>query len=91
LDYIFFLAINAHNEGPFDKLSRITLTAHLGGKEFTQKVIENCTVYLKKNCLYTQEEEKATKEFQKLFEPIDLPPGTTIFFTYCASGQLMVS
>jgi Chalcone-flavanone isomerase len=65
--------------------------AHLGGKEFAQTVIENCTVYLKKRCLYSQEEEKAAKELLKFFEPIDLPPGSTVFFTYSSSGHLMVS
>ncbi|KAJ3685662.1 hypothetical protein LUZ61_014826 [Rhynchospora tenuis] len=77
--------------GPFDKLSQVTLVAHLSGSQFVQKVAENCRTFLKKKNLYSQKEETAVVEFEKLFEPIDLPPGSTIFFAHCASGQLMVT
>ncbi|KAJ4770702.1 Chalcone-flavonone isomerase family protein [Rhynchospora pubera] len=76
---------------PFDKLSQVTLVAHLSGSQFVQKVAENCRTFMKKENLYSQKEEKAAIEFEKLFEPIDLPPGSTIFFTHCSSGQLKVT
>ncbi|KAJ1690326.1 hypothetical protein LUZ63_014481 [Rhynchospora breviuscula] len=86
-----FQNLPVEDMSPFDKLSQVTLVAHLSGSQFVQKVAENCRTFMKKKNLYSQKEEKAAIEFEKLFEPIDLPPGSTIFFTHCASGQLKVT
>jgi chalcone isomerase len=77
--------------GPFDRASQITLVAPLDGKEFARLVVKSCTEILKKNGLYSQKEEKECEELKKFFEPINLPPGSTVFFTYCTSGHLMVT
>lgn len=78
------------HSGPFDRASQITLVVPLDGKEFARLVVKNCTEILKKNGLYSPKEEKEAEKFKKFFEPISLPPGSAVFFTYCASGHLMV-
>ena len=63
----------------------------LTGKEYSEKVAENCVAYLKAVRTYTNAEAKAVTKFLMVFKNETFPPGASVLFTQSTHGSLMVS
>lgn len=76
--------------GPFEKFTRVTTILPLTGKQYSEKVAENCVAYWKAIGSYTDEEAKAIDKFLEVFKDEDFPPGSSILFTQSSAGSLTV-
>nr|GMD54573.1 chalcone isomerase [Ipomoea batatas] len=74
--------------GPFEKLTRITMILPLSGKQYSEKVSENCVAFWKAAGIYGDAESKAIEKFNDVFSDQMFPPGASIFFTQSPLGSL---
>ncbi|XP_031114949.1 chalcone--flavonone isomerase [Ipomoea triloba] len=77
--------------GPFEKLTRITMILPLSGKQYSEKVSENCVAFWKAAGIYGDAESKAIEKFNDVFSDQMFPPGASIFFTQSPLGSLTIS
>lgn len=63
----------------------------LTGKQYSEKVAENCTAYWKAVGKYSEAESEAIAKFLRIFEDETFPPGASILFTQSPAGSLTVS
>ncbi|PSS33463.1 Chalcone--flavonone isomerase [Actinidia chinensis var. chinensis] len=77
--------------GPFGKFTQVRMILPLTGKEYSEKVAENCVVYLKAVGTYTNGEAKAVTKFLKVFKNETFPPGASVLFTQSTHGSLTIS
>ena len=63
----------------------------LTGKQYSEKVTENCVAYWKAVGIYTDAEAKAVEKFIEVFKDETFPPGASIMFTQSPHGSLTVS
>ncbi|KAL3523749.1 hypothetical protein ACH5RR_016583 [Cinchona calisaya] len=77
--------------GPFEKFIRVTTILPLTGKQYSEKVAENCTAYWKAVGIYTDEEGKAIEKFLEIFKNESFPPGASILFTQSPHGSLTIT
>ncbi|KAK1378125.1 Chalcone-flavonone isomerase family protein [Heracleum sosnowskyi] len=76
--------------GPFDKFTRVTTILPLTGKQYSEKVAENCVAHWKAIGSYTDEEAKAIDKFLEVFKDENFPPGSSILFTQSSAGSLTI-
>ncbi|KAI3449527.1 hypothetical protein Pfo_006192 [Paulownia fortunei] len=77
--------------GPFEKFTKVTTILPLTGKQYSEKVAENCVAYWKAIGKYTDAESEATKKFLEVFKDETFPPGASILFTQSPVGSLTIS
>ncbi|GFY84618.1 chalcone-flavanone isomerase family protein [Actinidia rufa] len=77
--------------GPFGKFTQVRMILPLTGKEYSEKVAENCVAYLKAVGTYTNAEAKAVTKFLKVFKNETFPPGASVLFTQSTHGSLTIS
>lgn len=63
----------------------------LTGKQYSEKVVENCVAYWKGVGTYTDDEANAVEQFLEVFKDETFPPGASILFTQSPLGSLTVS
>ena len=62
----------------------------LTGRQYSEKVAENCSAYWKAVGIYTDAEGKAIEMFLDIFQNESFPPGASILFTQSPLGSLTV-
>lgn len=62
----------------------------LTGKQYSEKVVENCAAYWKAIGAYSDAEAKALDKFLEVFQTESFPPGASILFTQAPLGSLTV-
>lgn len=77
--------------GPFEKFTRVTMILPLTGRQYSEKVAENCTAFWKAAGVYTDAEHKAIEMFLDIFQNESFPPGASILFTQSPLGSLTIS
>ncbi|CDP00020.1 unnamed protein product [Coffea canephora] len=77
--------------GPFEKFIRVTMILPLTGRQYSEKVAENCAAYWKAVGIYTDAEGKAIEMFLDIFQNESFPPGASILFTQSPLGSLTIS
>ncbi|KAK3034453.1 hypothetical protein RJ639_034690 [Escallonia herrerae] len=77
--------------GPFEKFTQVTMILPLTGKQYSEKVAENCVAHWKAVGTYTDAEEKAVEKFLEVFKDETFPPGASILFTLLPHGSLAIS
>ncbi|GFY84617.1 chalcone-flavanone isomerase family protein [Actinidia rufa] len=77
--------------GPFEKFTQVTMILPLTGKQYSEKVTENCVAYWKAVGIYTDAEAKAVEKFIEAFKEETFPPGASIMFTQSPHGSLTIS
>ncbi|KAL7151185.1 hypothetical protein ABFS83_04G014500 [Erythranthe nasuta] len=77
--------------GPFEKFTKVTTILPLTGKQYSEKVAENCVAYWKKVEKYTDAESAAIEKFLQVFSDENFPPGSSILFTQSPEGSLTIS
>ncbi|XP_059666172.1 chalcone--flavanone isomerase-like [Cornus florida] len=77
--------------GPFEKFTRVTMILPLTGKQYSEKVTENCVAYWKAVGTYTDAESKAVEKFIEVFKDETFPPGASILFTQSPLGSLTIA
>lgn len=76
--------------GPFEKFTQVKMILPLTGKQYSEKVTENCAAFLKEIGAYTDAETKALDKFRDAFETESFLPGASILFTHSPLGTLTV-
>ncbi|XP_057486257.1 chalcone--flavanone isomerase-like [Actinidia eriantha] len=76
--------------GPFEKFTQVTMILPLTGKQYSEKVTENCVAYWKAVGIYTDAEAKAVEKFIEVFKDETFPPGASIMFTQSPHGSLTI-
>ncbi|KAG9151242.1 hypothetical protein Leryth_002794 [Lithospermum erythrorhizon] len=76
--------------GPFEKFTQVTMVLPLSGKQYSEKVAENCVTYLKDIGKYTEAESKAIDEFLGVFKNQNFTPGASVLFTHSSMGSLHI-
>ncbi|CAI9091524.1 OLC1v1026580C1 [Oldenlandia corymbosa var. corymbosa] len=77
--------------GPFEKFTQVTMILPLTGKQYSEKVSENCSAYWKAIGIYSDAEAKAIEKFLEVFKDESFPPGASILFTQSPLGSLTIS
>ncbi|KAF4401769.1 hypothetical protein G4B88_000817 [Cannabis sativa] len=77
--------------GPFHKFTRITMILPLTGKQYSEKVAENCVAIWKSLGIYSDAEAKAIDKFLEIFKDENFLPGSSILFTQSPNGFLKIS
>lgn len=77
--------------GPFEKLTKVTMILPLTGKQYSEKVAENCTAYWKAVGKYSEAESEAIAKFLQIFKDETFPPGASILFTQSPAGSLTIA
>ncbi|GAB4854873.1 hypothetical protein Ancab_023459 [Ancistrocladus abbreviatus] len=77
--------------GPFEKFMQVTMILPLTGKQYAEKVTENCVAFWKSIGIYTEAEAKAVEKFIDVFKDETFPPGHSILFTQSPCGTLSIS
>nr|P11650.1 RecName: Full=Chalcone--flavanone isomerase A; Short=CHI-A; Short=Chalcone isomerase A [Petunia x hybrida]CAA32729.1 unnamed protein product [Petunia x hybrida]CAA68769.1 unnamed protein product [Petunia x hybrida] len=77
--------------GPFEKFTRVTMILPLTGKQYSEKVAENCVAHWKGIGTYTDDEGRAIEKFLDVFRSETFPPGASIMFTQSPLGLLTIS
>lgn len=62
----------------------------LTGKQYSEKVAENCVAHWKAIGTYTDAENQAIEKFLNIFQNETFPPGASILFTQSPVGALTV-
>lgn len=62
----------------------------LTGKQYSEKVAENCVAYWKAIGTYSDAEMQAIEKFLDVFQSETFPPGASILFTQSPLGSLTV-
>lgn len=69
----------------------MTTILPLTGKQYSEKVAENCVAHWKAVGKYSDAESEAIKKFVEVFSNENFPPGSSILFTQLPGGSLTVS
>ncbi|KAK9154206.1 hypothetical protein Sjap_001686 [Stephania japonica] len=77
--------------GEFEKFTRITMILPLSGAQYSEKVAENCTVFLRSKDKYSESEAKALEQFLQVFKEHSFSPGASVLFTHSPSGALTIA
>ncbi|KAJ0650760.1 putative chalcone isomerase [Helianthus annuus] len=77
--------------GPFEKFAQVTMILPLTGKQYAEKVSENCVAVWKALGIYTDADAKTIDKFLEIFSDQNFPPGSSILFTISPAGSLTVS
>lgn len=77
--------------GPFEKFIQVKMILPLTGKQYSEKVVENCAAYWKAIGAYSDAEAKALDKFLEVFQTESFPPGASILFTQAPLGSLTIS
>ncbi|MCD7452510.1 hypothetical protein HAX54_017197 [Datura stramonium] len=77
--------------GPFEKFTRVTMILPLTGKQYSEKVAENCVAHWKAIGTYRDVESEAIEKFLNVFQSETFPPGASILFTHSPLGSLTIS
>lgn len=77
--------------GSFEKFTNVTLILPLTGKQYAEKVAENCAAAWKSMGIYTDEGAEAIQKFIDVFKNEHFPPGSSILFTHLPPNTLSVS
>ncbi|PSR93061.1 Chalcone--flavonone isomerase [Actinidia chinensis var. chinensis] len=77
--------------GPFEKFTQVTMILPLTGKQYSEKVTENCVAFWKAVGIHTDAEAKAVEKFIEVFKDETFPPGASILFTQSPLGSLTIS
>lgn len=77
--------------GPFEKFTQVTMILPLTGKQYSEKVSENCVAVWKSLGIYTEADAKTIDKFLEIFKDQNFPPGSSILFTISPLGLLTVS
>ncbi|KAL8530856.1 hypothetical protein ACS0TY_007767 [Phlomoides rotata] len=77
--------------GPFEKFTKVTMILPLTGKQYSEKVAENCVAYWKSIDKYSDAESEAINKFLQVFKDETFPPGASILFTQSPSASLTIS
>ncbi|XP_060214974.1 chalcone--flavanone isomerase [Lycium barbarum] len=77
--------------GPFEKFTRVTMILPLTGKQYSEKVAENCVAHWKAIGTYGDAESQAIEKFLNVFQSETFPPGASILFTQSPLGSLTIS
>ncbi|KAJ6820156.1 putative chalcone--flavonone isomerase [Iris pallida] len=77
--------------GSFDKFTKVTMILPLTGKQYAEKVCENCVAHWKAIGIYTDAEAAAVEKFKQVLEPETFPPGSSILFHHSATGTLTIA
>ncbi|OWM87552.1 hypothetical protein CDL15_Pgr022664 [Punica granatum] len=78
-------------EGPFEKLTQVSFITQLTGKQYSDKVAENCIAFWKSIGAYGASEARAIDWFLDVFKDQSFPPGSSIFFTHLSNGSYVIS
>ncbi|KAI3776799.1 hypothetical protein L1987_46589 [Smallanthus sonchifolius] len=76
--------------GPFEKFTQVTMILPLTGKQYSEKVSENCVGAWKSLGIYTEADAKIIDKFLEIFKDQNFPPGSSILFTISSVGSLTV-
>ncbi|XP_031371441.1 chalcone--flavonone isomerase-like isoform X2 [Punica granatum] len=77
--------------GPFEKLTQVSFITQLTGKQYSDKVAENCIAFWKSIGAYGASEARAIDWFLDVFKDQSFPPGSSIFFTHLSNGSYVIS
>nr|WHU31429.1 chalcone isomerase [Echinacea purpurea] len=77
--------------GPFEKFAQVTMILPLTGKQYAEKVSENCVAVWKSLGIYTESDAKTIDKFLDIFKDQHFPPGSSILFTISPAGSLTIS
>ncbi|KAM1445169.1 hypothetical protein ACFX2I_041236 [Malus domestica] len=66
---------------PFEKFTQVTFIQHLTGRQYSEKVAENCIASWKLAGFYSGEEAKAIETFLEVFKDQTFPHGSSVSFT----------
>ncbi|XP_034703680.1 chalcone--flavonone isomerase 2 [Vitis riparia] len=77
--------------GPFEKFTNVTTILPLTGRQYSDKVSENCVAFWKSVGIYTDAEAKAIEKFNEVLKDETFPPGNSILFTHSPLGALTMS
>nr|UXM19715.1 chalcone isomerase [Hydrangea macrophylla] len=77
--------------GLFEKFTKVTMILPLTGKQYSEKVAENCVAYWKAVGTYTDAEGKAIEKFIEVFKDETFPHGASILFTQSPLGSLTIA
>nr|WLY76781.1 chalcone isomerase [Panax quinquefolius] len=77
--------------GSFEKFTQVTMILPLTGKQYSEKVAENCVAHWKAVGIYTDAEAKAIEKFLEVFKDQTFQPGSSILFTQLPQGSLTIS
>lgn len=77
--------------GPFEKFIRVTMILPLTGRQYSEKVAENCVAYWKAVGIYTDAEGKAIEKFLDILKNESFQPGDSILFSQSLLGSLTIS
>nr|ADQ13184.1 chalcone isomerase [Scutellaria baicalensis] len=77
--------------GPFEKFTKVTMILPLTGKQYSEKVAENCVAYWKAVGKYTDAESEAIDKFLQVFKDETFAPGASILFTQSPACSLTIS
>ncbi|KAF5766956.1 putative chalcone isomerase [Helianthus annuus] len=77
--------------GPFEKFAQVTMILPLTGKQYAEKVSENCVAVWKALGIYTDADAKTIDKFLEIFSDQNFPPGSSILFTISPAGSLTIS
>ncbi|RXH94377.1 hypothetical protein DVH24_024061 [Malus domestica] len=71
----------SHLLRPFEKFTQVTFIQHLTGRQYSEKVAENCIASWKLAGFYSGEEAKAIETFLEVFKDQTFPHGSSVSFT----------
>lgn len=77
--------------GPFEKFTQVTMILPLTGKQYSEKVAENCVANWKAIGTYSDAESQAIEKFLNVFQSETFPHGASILFTQSPLGSLTIS
>ncbi|KAL8233557.1 hypothetical protein R6Q59_019657 [Mikania micrantha] len=77
--------------GSFEKFTQVTMILPLTGKQYSEKVSENCVAAWKSLGIYTEADAKTIDKFLEIFKDQNFPPGSSILFTISPLGSLTIS
>nr|APM86425.1 chalcone isomerase 1 [Freesia hybrid cultivar] len=76
--------------GPFERLTKVTMVLPLTGKEYSDKVSENCVAYWKAVGTYDRAKHAAIVKLKEVFKSKTFSHGASILFTHESSGSLTI-
>nr|P11651.1 RecName: Full=Chalcone--flavanone isomerase B; Short=CHI-B; Short=Chalcone isomerase B [Petunia x hybrida]CAA32730.1 chalcone isomerase [Petunia x hybrida]prf//1807331B chalcone flavanone isomerase [Petunia x hybrida] len=77
--------------GPFEKFTRVRFILPLTGKQFSEKVAENCVAHWKATGTYSDAGSRAIEKFLNVVKSETFLPGASILFTQSPLGSLTIS
>ncbi|KAI3761841.1 hypothetical protein L1987_52263 [Smallanthus sonchifolius] len=77
--------------GPFEKFTQVTMILPLTGKQYSEKVSENCVAAWESLGIYTEADAEIIDKFLEIFKDQNFLPGSSILFTISPVGSLTIS